>query len=216
MVKAYCNYCEIDLSASGVETFGDLVVYLTANVVPPGEVIYRLVVDGREIDETEEGKLAKEPLSGFELVETYTRNAVDISLEGLATACELVPSIREDALEAGGELRTGNMDRGYGLVADLIPFLGWYLDLLTAIDRIFVRPGDDFLTRDFAGMGAIRSFELLEAMKEQLAALSQAQQYRDHAAVADILEYEIAPILEVWETEVGLIQRRMAESRAAA
>ena len=199
-----------------MKTYGDLVVHLTRSTIPATEVIYRVVLDGEDVTEEREREIGALPLSGVEIVEFYTRRIVDIAVEGLKTACEIVPSIRLDVLDGAGEIRTGNFERGYGLVGDVAPYLGWYIELLTAIDRVFVAGGDGYVLSGANGGGNLASFEIIESVREQVVALAQAQQYGDHAAVADILEYEIAPRLETWEEEVKTLLKRMSELKTSA
>lgn len=217
MAKIFCNFNELDpTELSGVDTYGDLILYLSGSVVPSGEVVYRVVVDGEDIDENEEMRMGKSPLEAMEIVEIYTRNALDIAVEGLKSATELVPSIRADVLRSSEEIRGGNFEDGYGLVGDLSPYLGWYIDLLDSIERVFILPGNEFILSGANGKGKIASFELIESMREQLFLLARAQEHGDHAAVADILEYEIAPIIETWEREVTLLMSRLSASKASA
>ncbi|MCD6119028.1 hypothetical protein J7K50_04220 [bacterium] len=215
MAKIHCNLNEVDIEGAGVATLGDLIVHFAGDATEPGEVIYRIIVDGEEINEDRENELAATNLETYEIIEIYTRKAVDIAIEGLKSACELVPSIRVDVLDGSASLRSGDFERGYGLISDLAPYLGWYLELLTAIDSVFIKPGNEFILRADNGGEKIRSFEQVERMREQIVALAQAQSYRDHAAVADILEYEIAPLLKIWSDEVATLLQRMTESKAS-
>jgi hypothetical protein len=215
MAKINCNLKEVVLNGNGVRTFGDLIVHLTRDVVQHDEVIYRIVVDGEDIPEDRERHMGAAILDDFELIEIYTRKAVDIAIEGMKSACELVPSIHNDMLDAATSVRSGTFDRGYGLISDLAPYLGWYIELITAIERVFVKSGNEFITR-LNGMSGIHSFENIEAVREQVVALAQAQEHGDHAAVADILEYELAPLFETWSDEAPLILKRMQELKANA
>ncbi len=216
MAKVMLNFSELSLDFDSVKTYGDLIVHLSLHSIPSSEVIYRVVVDGEDVTEDHEREIGAEPLEKLEIVEFYTRRIVDIAAEGLKTACELVPSIKLDVLDGAGEIRTGNFERGYGLIGDVAPYLGWYIELLTAIDRVFIAGGDDFLLNGANGHGNLASFEIIESVREQVVALAQAQQYGDHAAVADILEYELAPRLETWEAEVKTLLKRMTEMQATA
>lgn len=215
MAKINCNLKEVVLNGSGVKTFGDLIVHLTRDIVQQDEVIYRIVIDGEDISEDRERQIGAVKLEDYELVEIYTRKAVDIAIEGMKSACELVPSIHNDMLDAASSVRSGTFDRGYGLISDLAPYLGWYVELLTAIERVFVKAGNEFILRN-NGSGNIESFANIEAVREQVVALAQAQEHGDHAAVADILEYELAPLFQTWSDEAPLILKRMQEMKANA
>jgi hypothetical protein len=173
------------------------------------------VIDGEDVGEDRERAIKATALTSLEIVEIYTRKAVDIAIEGLKSACELVPSIHNDMCDAARNIRAGDFERGYNLISDLAPYLGWYIELLTAIETVFVKSGNDFILRN-DGNGSIHSFAHIEAVREQVVALAQAQEYGDHAAVADILEYELAPLIHTWGDEAPLLLNRMKESRSVA
>ena len=215
MAKVHLNLNELNLDGKDVGTFGNLILYLTGEALPKDEVIYRIVIDGEDVSEDRERAIKAEPLSDFEIVEIYTRKAVDIAIDGLKSACELVPSIHSDMRDAARSIRSSDFERGYNLISDLAPYLGWYIELLTAIETVFVRSGNDFMLRS-GDNGGIHSFANIEAVREQVVALAQAQEFGDHAAVADIIEYELVPLIGAWGAEAPLLLNRMKECRSAA
>jgi hypothetical protein len=106
--------------------------------------------------------------------------------------------------------------------------LSWYVSLISAVDAVFTRNNPQFRMADpeldeAEELGAeldgaamdnapeLRTFASVENLRQKLLDVERAQERNDHLLLADLLEYELLPIIEIWVTEapqlLGKIRR---------
>jgi len=208
----------------GLETFIDLLNYVERERIPSGQVLTRIVLDGTELDEEQERAEYSHLLSQLEVVEFYSARTLDLAREGLSDATELLPSLAEDLPVVASELRVGKLSEALTNFAKCVEVLSWYVGLITALDAIF-RPADPAFRLDPAGAQVseeltpeedltavtaeegpeLRTFASVENLRQKLIDIESAQDENNTLLLADLIEYELLPIVEIWAGEVPVL-----------
>jgi hypothetical protein len=207
--------CEVP---EGIGSFGQLVSFVEEQRIPNGHVITRIVVDGEEWDEEAERRQSGQPIGGYEMVEFYSARTLDLAREGLEEATQLLPALDQDLGEAALLLRGESVQDGLAMLYECIGVIDWYVNLVTAVDIIFGQvdpafrygeelpemgdgvPEDDLARVGSAG-GSERTFASIDNLREKLLAMEEAQQNNDLLLLADLIEYEVRPIVQIWSRE---------------
>lgn len=233
-MKASLNLKPCELP-EGLSTFDELVSYVERERVPSGHVLTRIVVDGSELDEDEEQSNAGRPLDEFGVVEFHSARTVDLAREGLGDAIELLPALAEDLAAIAAELRGGDVPNGLEMFYECIAVLDWYVSLISALDTLFTRhdpsfrvdhtllntdddlaPEGDLTGLTLAEGPELRSFAAVENLRQKLVEIERAQQNNDILLLADLLEYEVQPIVRIWAAEAPALLAKVSREGAMA
>lgn len=220
----------------GVASFGDLVFFVEQQCLPAGEVLTVIALDGNELDEAEEQAAGARACSEIDRAEFFSAKPLDLAREGLEDAAELLPSLAEDLPVVAGAMRSGKLAEGLEMFSPCLEVLSWYVSLLSALDTLLGRQDAAFApgtgeTRDADELSAevdgadlsgpladeeLRSFASIENLRQKLVDIELAQERTDHLLLADLLEYELLPIVQIWAEESPLLLRRVSAEDAVA
>lgn len=224
--------CEIP---AGCENFGELVQYMEEKRIPGDEVITRILIDGRDVDRERELELAASPLSQFGIVEFYSARTLDLARQSMHDATELLPALQADLPTVASELRGGNIKDGLLMFDRCLEIISHYVSLVNAIDGIYRRidpgfrllPSADVATdeneTDFdmdklapSPDNELRTFASIENLRHKLMSVEQAQANGDSLLLADLVEFEILPIVAIWNEELPVLNGRVQRENAKA
>jgi len=221
-LQVFLDYKPLALPEALV-TVQDLLVHVQSSVLPRNRVLQHIVLDGEYLSEEGEKDSAKLRLHDYENIELHSRKVLELALEGLENARELIPAVKEDLLTSAREIRSGNVEHGLNMLHDCVLMIDWFLDLITAIESAVHREkpwlrvkGQESAPGQDEGQRAYRTFEPKEGLLEKFRDLEQAQEASDLVALADVIEYEIAPVVAVWADELPSILTQMKAETAEA
>ena len=220
-------------------TLHDLLAYVEDELLPRGQVITVIEVDGIELDDDDEVRALERNLAGVQSVAFRTSRAVDLAREGLEQAVELLPQLSEALRESAHLLRNGQTAPGLDLLYECLGHVEWYIGLIAALDIYFSElstEGEDDLLGDThldghaipvpggiplrsgpdGGTGELRTFASVENLRTRLVEAQRLQQNEEMRKLADLLEHEVLPIARLWAREAPLLLRRVAREGAVA
>ena len=233
-MKASLNLKPCEVPAE-LTTVGDLVAYVEKERVPHGQVVTHIILDGENLDEGREVQFASKLLSECEMVEFYSARVADIIKEGLNDATQLLPSLAEDLPAVAIELRSGQVQNGIEMFGQCIEIISWYVNLISRVDEIHRQsdpsfrinpasvksPDDQDLGSDLTALTAeegteLRTFASFENLRQKLIDVEQAQANDDTLLLADLIEYELVPIVAIWVKEVPIFNAKVSREGGTA
>jgi len=218
-------------------TLHDLLAYVEEEVLPRGQVVTSIEVDGLELDDDGEGEALERSCEGISKVDFATARAVDLAREGLEQAVEILPQLTEALRESAHLLRGGQTAEGLDLLYECLGHIEWYIGLIAALDIYFSElttdtddellggtqlggrisvPGGIPLRGAEQGFGELRTFASVENLRTRLIEAQRLQQAEKLRELADLLEHEVLPIARLWAKEAPLLLRRVAREGAVA
>lgn len=110
---------------------------------------------------------------------------LEVVLETLETCEEYIPKLIQATTTIAYHFQSGNEAAGVELLEPVFDGIGWVIEAVNGIQQ--------------------NRYQLdiqLQDMKELLKLLEEAMEIRDYVQMADLFEYEIAPLLETWLQKV--------------
>lgn len=199
----------------------DLMVWVQSRLLPRSCVIDSVTLDGAFLSEEEEHKSHKLLLSHYGRVEIVSRKTVDIALDGLKNARDVLPGLLHDAEAATSFFRKGDLESAYGALEKVMSMVDWYLNLIGAIDMVLVEEKPWLRHRGpedapEASRQEFRTFLPPDELRQKFALFRSAQQERDVLLLAKLLEQEMVPLIRSWMDEIPEILAKLSAERHEA
>ncbi|OPX22702.1 MAG: hypothetical protein B1H03_03710 [Planctomycetales bacterium 4484_113] len=199
----------------------DLMVWVQSRVLPRSSVIQSVMLDGEFLSESEEHKSHRLPLSRYGRVEIASRKTVDIALDGLKNARDVLPELLQEAEAAASFFRQGDLESAYDALEKVMSVVDWYLNLVGAIDMVLVeeKPWLKHRGPEEAPEGTQREFRTFtppHELREKFALFKTAQQEGDAMVLARLLDSEIIPLIRSWLEEIPEILEKLRAERHEA
>ncbi len=226
------QYCEIP---AGCESFGELVQYMEEQGIPADEAITRIIVDGHAVDTQTELDMSARPLGEFGIIEFYSARTLDLAHQSLQDATSLLPALQANLPEVARKLRGGDTRDGLLMFDRCLEIISHYVGLVNTMEGIYRRidpsfrllpsadaPTDDNETDfDMEKLNPnpdneLLTFASIENLRQKLLSVEQAQGNGDGLLLADLIEYEILPIVNIWNEELPALNGRVQRENAKA
>ncbi len=232
MAKVQLDYRYLKLPTA-LRTVQDLIVHVQTRVLPKDRVLQRVVLDGRQLSEEDESEAHSLKLSDYDEIELQSRRVLELALEGLSAAREVVPAVAHDLLAAAQTIREGQLSEGLAILYDCLAMIDWYLDLIGAVESMVHEERPWLRYRGMARGGALpvpdatgekaddaappyATFAPKEELAEKLQRLDAARKAQNLPVLADLIEDEIAPVVALWAEELPAILAQMQAETAEA
>jgi len=194
-----------EIEAEGLSTFKDLMVHLQNCVVQQPSVITRVFVNEEEIDEGQEIGLGEFPISDIAKLSIQTADKLDLAHEALEDAQEYLPALSSVLEGAAAKIRGGDIHGGLQDASQALEIVGAFGEVLDGIRGAF--------RIDFS-MVRIDDLNLLDKLN-QLNRYAQetldAVQKQNWTLFADLIEYELSPLLYEWMAVIPEIVKLLPE-----
>jgi hypothetical protein len=193
-----------DIMASEGERLGSVIGTLNSEVAKRGRFIAALKVNGEDCALDSEN-CADRTLAEIGRLDVTTESSVDLALETLAEGGNYLGELRSFLLQTADSYRAGDETKGKELFVELINGLEWFVKIaLMAELHLQV----DFAETFCAGRTLTESVERFNRILLEIIA---AQEQRDWVLLTDLLEYELAPQLELWREIFAMLRSRGAD-----
>ena len=183
-----------------VPSWGPLLDAVDRHVAPSGEIVAAVRFDGVDEPGFRDDAVLGLVLGSELIVEIETLHPNDLLGNVLDEASRSLPAVAASAIELARVLRGAQVDaaaRGIGQLAETI---GNLVQLVVAAASARGLALETLATADGPAM------PLLRALDAQLSPLLEAQQAGDWITVADILEYDIAPLMPRFEAVIDSLR----------
>ncbi len=188
------------VSTTPAPSWGPLLDAVDRHVAPTGEIVAAVRFDGVDEPSVRDDAVLGLVLGSELIVEIDTLHPNDLLGEILDEASRSLPAVAASARELAGVLRGANVDsaaRGIGQLADAI---GKLVQLVVAAATARGVAIETLETREGPAM------PLLRALDAQLTPLLDAQRAGDWITIADVLEYDIAPLMPRFEAVIDSLR----------
>lgn len=177
-----------------VQTWADLLRQLDVAMDARGRVLTEVQFDGVSEPTFREPLALTRPLAAVARVDAATATPADLLRDCLLEAAGTVAGLRDEAVQVADRYRTGQPGDGHARLAHIATQLGQLLTLIQTLQ------GPLGLVTASATEAAGAETVELERFGAFIDDLFQAEQGADHYTVADILEYDLVPFLQSWQT----------------
>lgn len=194
MIDVYLDNTRLDFEDTEKDsTVGSLIKAVEDELKGLRRFIAGVSVDGEEREDFRAEGLAGEPISGFRELRLTTGSMDDLALLGANTVLEYIVLVKGNIVLAAKGLRAG----GLGTTDIITGLIGDLNEIIRTIQAIESGAGGLTVSIFNGDPGAFYGpvLEKMEAFKASFMEL-------DTVAMADILEYEMLPIVEEMEGNI--------------
>jgi len=209
------NFSTVEPPA-GVSRISEILAWIEREVARGDEVLVRAVLNGEDIEVDGTGRMATRELGDDDLLECYGRSTLELVREAFSFAEQILPAVVADLREASLDLRGRDQARGLDLLMDSFDALEWFFTVCARTAEVYSRREPERLMKSARGGELFEVFSNLDRPLEVLAGIEKAQREGDLVLAADLIEYELVPLLERFSGEVPLVRERFREETARA
>jgi len=169
------------------ETLGEFLVQLEEWIKNNRKVIVKVKLEGKTLGEEQKKIIYNRKVNEFEVLEVFTANPWQWAIDSLEEMKVYLPEISSKMEKVGFFIQQGNYKKALSLLERYIGLWDEINETLRKIGNVF---GLDY-TRIF--LNEEKAFCKMKELLEYLEEAKRAIQENDLLALADILEYELAP-----------------------
>jgi hypothetical protein len=165
------------------------------------QVVCRYIVNGIELDESEEKKFSSVTLEEVETLEYLTENSRDITAIVLRSWVEALPELIENTEILSKKLRVQGLNGSLKSICDLVENCEYLIDSTLTMKKA--------LSDLFFGVHPLNWDQTELLSKRVVREAMQALEKKDHLLLAEVLEYDLNNVLQLWldhmkELEIAL------------
>ncbi len=191
MGDLFINGNSVDISNQSIATFKDVIEWTKKQHLPNGHIISNIVLNRAEVSLEQENEQAGLPVEQIDELMIFTNSPNNIAIEAIRNTSNQIYSLKEYFGKSADFFRMGDISQAYTAYIEAINELSKFIDFLNLISPYF------------ASMEQLQSMEIFaEFSKDFLVTakeLLEAQENDDWILLADLIEYELHPLLERWE-----------------
>jgi hypothetical protein len=185
----FLNNSPLDLELKQYQNFKELLSYIEKNLVlPSGEVLTRIRLNGRELTEEEEGDSASLPVEKINELNLFSRAPKDLALESLSDIMQLMPEVHKELNGVIFHLNAGNDSQGYEKFVLIADGLQLFMSVFSPFMQIFEPQLKNLSDQNFV--------ETAQKIMPLSTEILKAYQEKDKTTIIDLLEYELKPLIE--------------------
>ncbi|MGH0033715.1 MAG: hypothetical protein ACQGVK_01665 [Myxococcota bacterium] len=203
MIQLISNGEESTLDVGDFTSVGEAIAQYTGGPEKVDLVLTRLCLDGREVPEEEWDEARGLTLDGIHALEIEATPVDEVARRSLHEVSEYGPRVRDALVRVVDGLRRGETQRACALYATSLDAISVVLFAVNASAARFAAEAESL-----AGMDAA----LLPWLKE----LADSQEREDWVSVADLLEFELIPLLEGWFERIAEVDHRLASETSVS
>ena len=208
MTRFYINEREIT-PPQGIVSFDKILSHIDEDELPPNSVIRMVSIDGMPIlqeDFSRNSEDINRQIFSGEKVEIVTGTVDEIIHDSISEAFEYIERLNEGIPQLALNFQTYPAPEAFEYLRQLYEGFYW----LNILQQKLVANFDiDFNTVLIQGKSAKEHQQNYISILKKL---QDAQESRDTVLIADLLEYEIAPMISVWKELLQIIAVRTGEA----
>lgn len=194
-------------AGSDVDSLHDIIYRDIKKVIPPGCVIKNIYINEKNCDDimldVQKSKAFK--LSEKDEIKITTMNQKNLVNDSIDAAISFLKEFKNGIVKATDEIRWGNSAGGFKNFSEYLKGLTTFVQIMEKISE-FLKI--DYNEIDYNGKNVQSYFKDLEKI---LASILSTQVEQDYVLLADIVEFELKPNIEVWNNILEFMKKKINE-----
>lgn len=187
------NQEEIRLDSKNGQTVNDVLNSILDGVIKESEVITGIEINGKHLNEQEEGECLPAPVSEFNNINFTVKSSVELAFEALESCNSYLDVVIGKIQELNGLYAQGELQKANSLFAEVVEIMDLFVQLMAKIHNTL----RTHLGERFNKTETLQNLEihLLSVLK----GLIPAKEKNDIVMLCDLLEYELIDNLTQWK-----------------
>ncbi|KYG69447.1 hypothetical protein AZI87_09710 [Bdellovibrio bacteriovorus] len=165
------------------------------------QVVCRYIVNGLEINETEEARFATVPLEQIDTLEYLTENSRDLTSIVLKGWIDALPELIQSTENLAKRMRVQGLSGLLKPIHDLVQNCEFLIDSTMTVKEMM---GDQFLVSS-----PVDWFKAEQASKNTVLQALRALENKDFVLLADVLEYDLNNVLQMWLDHLRVLEKSL-------
>ncbi|MDH4233240.1 MAG: hypothetical protein OEW04_14575 [Nitrospirota bacterium] len=189
----------VEISTAGLSTVGDLLEKVRLEKFSQKEFISKMEIDGEVVEDRKQDVILGKQLSEVDLISISTDTPVTVSLRTLNKVDDFLASISQLVEESADKFRLEDESVANQHFLQVVEALQTFVEILS---KVKVLNNMDFAEITH-GSSPVNKRE--EALLNVFASIHDVQKNRDWVGMADVLEYELVPIITDWKEIIPVL-----------
>lgn len=204
MAQIFIDGQERRLDLTDTRTLGDIFSRIAKVVEDAGRLMATAALDGSTLAEEETRERMELPADSVSRIEVGTMSREDLAIDTLDTMAEYLCRLNPELRRIAGLWRVGNDIQANEAFVHCVEGLRWFRHSIDLSRQV--------LPKDFERItdGGRPLYALEEQFDRTVDDMLSAQSEADWILMADLVEYELNPHLEVWKGEINKITTESA------
>lgn len=197
----------IEVDCSGMSKLSDIAEKVAERFFAPKEVITEFYVNDAKIAGDDVASAGETPISEIRTVNFNTvTNPSEKVVALLKNMSEYLEGFSTGVEEVANQFRMGSPEEANRILVQAIEGVGAFIELLETV-RLVTDSKISDLSYDNKSLGE-REQQLMDITKNMQA----SQEQEDWVTVADLLEYELGPLMADWKEMIPLLEGEVLKS----
>lgn len=185
----------LEVEFDGMSSFSDIIESVAKAHLGDDEMILEIAINGEPLNGSSISSVGAKPISEIKAVSLITKSdAGEHVAELLSRIGEYLNQLAPGLQEVSNMLRTGGVEKANAMLVDALDGLTSFLELLDISKKIMEEGASDKIVN--ADGESLNSVEI--RFTKILKDIMDGQEAEDWVTVADLLEYELSPVIEEW------------------
>lgn len=201
------NNKTIEIDCSKMSKLSDIVDKVAESLLAPKEVVTEFYVNDTMIEESALASMSETPISEIQTANFITvKNPAEKVVALLKKMSEYLEGFSEGVGEVADQFRMGSPEEANKILMQAIEGVKAFTELLSTV-RLVTQSELSDLSLENKSLGE-REEKLLDVTKK----MQSSQEEKDWVTVADLLEYELGPLMAEWKEMIPLLEDEVLKS----
>lgn len=194
-----------EFSTDGIGSFGELMNCIARNAEQEGSRVLQIRLNGEDITGRDRTHLAELPLDQIRELDVETGDPAVLARSTLYSVADFLESLLKELASTAELFRTGNFERSNQSFVRCLDGLQVFMHSLESCRRLLGLSFELMFVPTTQGGSEISIAENRRRLFEVLDAMIEAQTNQDWILLADLLEYELLPVLQDWRQVIPAV-----------
>ncbi len=199
------NHQPEEVSTEGLRSLGELMDRVSRKAEQEGSRVLKVKLNGEDITGKDRGPMNLLPLEKIEEIEIQTGDPKELARSSLYSVADFLEQLLKELQNTAELFRLNNEERSNQSFMRCIDGLQVFMHSLESCRRLLGLSFELIFVPTSQGGNQITVAENRRRLFEVLDGMIEAQTNHDWVLMADLLEYELVPILEDWRQIIPLI-----------
>jgi hypothetical protein len=206
MTRLYIDQREVTPLPANLDSLDDLIQLVENQYLPANMLIQQIQVDGVPLEPDRPASVPPGSLNGQGTIQVFTASLREVALESIEEATAYLCRMEAATPSLTSSLRINSGHEAYESLKQFYEGLYWINLLLNRLELSFQIPMADLEI----STGTAQSYCMMLAtlLKEVI----EAHEKKDFGLLADLLEYEIAPLIPVCKEIFATVRMRILDT----
>jgi hypothetical protein len=199
------NHCNAEIATDGIQYFGELMERVSRQALKTGEQVLRVKLNGEDLTGKDRSHLKQMPIAEIQQIEIQTGNPKILARSSLYSVADFLEKLLKELQHTAEYFRLGDSEKSNRSFVRCLDGLQVFMHTLEQCRRLLGISFELMYVPSNSESYEITVAENRRKLFEVLDGMIEAQTNQDWILLADLLEYELIPVLEDWRQIIPII-----------